>query len=134
MQILRGTVWPIVAGFLVVVFLSTGTDVLLENTGVFPPLTDQGLFVTWMLALALAYRTVFTIAGGYVAAWLSPQNPMRNVWILALLGQIGGIMGVVAGWNLSAHWYPIAIAVLAIPSVLFGGWLKTRGNSPAQTM
>ena len=121
----------VIAGFLVVVVLSTGTDAVLENVGIFPPASEQGLFITWMLALALAYRTVYTILGGYVTALLAPQNAMKHVWILAALGQLGGIMGVIAGWNLSAHWYPIALAVLAIPSVWLGGWLKTRHNSTA---
>ena len=118
----------VVAGFLTVVVLSMGTDKLLESTGIFPPPSEMGLFVTWMLGLALFYRTVYTVAGGYVTAWLAPQNPMKHVWVLAIIGQIGGISGVIAGWNLSAHWYPIAIAVLAIPSVWLGGWLRTRKN------
>lgn len=118
----------VVAGFLTVVVLSTVTDKVLELSGIFPPPTN-GLFVPWMLALALVYRTFYTILGGYVTALLAPQNAMKHVWILAILGQIGGIMGVIAGWNLSAHWYPIALAVLAIPSVWLGGYLKTRQGS-----
>jgi hypothetical protein len=127
------SIWAVVAGFLTVVVLSMGTDKVLEATGIFPPPSEMGLFVTWMLAFALLYRTIYTVLGGYVTAWLAPQNPMKHVWILAIFGQIGGIMGVVAGWNLSAHWYPIALAVLAIPSVWLGGWLRTRKHSNSQT-
>lgn len=124
------SIWAVVAGFVTVVVLSMATDKVLEATGIFPPPTD-GLFVTWMLALALVYRTVFTILGGYVTALLAPQNAMKHVWVLAILGQIGGVIGVVAGWNLSSHWYPIALALLAIPSVWLGGWLRTRKNVSA---
>src|SRR5262245_36226102 len=106
----------VVAGFLTVVVLSMGTDWVLETIGIFPPASDAGLYVTWMLALALTYRTVYTVLGGFVTAWLAPERPMRLVHILAVLGTIGGVAGVVAGWNLSAHWYPIALAVLAYPS------------------
>lgn len=113
----------VVAGFLVVVVLSTGTDWLLEALGIFPPVSEQGLFVTWMLALALFYRTAWTVVGGYVTAWLAPSNKMKHVYVLGVLGTMGGIAGVVAGWNLSEHWYPIALAVLAFPTVWFGGWL-----------
>ncbi len=112
------------------VVFSVGTDALLEGIGILPPPSEMGLFVPWMLALALAYRTAYTVLGGYVTAWLAPQNPMKHVWVLAVLGQLGGIAGVIAGWNLSAHWYPIALALLAIPSVWLGGWLRTRrGNT-----
>lgn len=130
MTFLKQWVSPVLVGFLTVVVLSMGTDAILQATGIFPPPTAYSA-ATWMLALALAYRTLFTVLGGYVAAWLSSVEPMKRVWTLAVLGQIGGILGVVAGWNLSAHWYPIAIAVLAIPSVWLGGWLKTRNESPA---
>lgn len=118
------SLWAVVAGFIVVVALSTGTDALLEKIGLFP---DPGVILgSGYLALALMYRTVYTVLGGFVTAWLAPQNPMKHVWVLAIIGQLGGIAGVFAGWELSAHWYPIALAVLAIPSVWFGGWLKTR--------
>lgn len=125
------SIWAVVAGFLVVVVFSMGTDWLLETMGIFPSPSEMGFFVTWMLAVALLYRTVYTVLGGYVTAWLAPQNSMKHVWILAIIGQIGGISGVIVGWNLSSHWYPIAIAVLAIPSVWLGGWLRTRksGNT-----
>jgi hypothetical protein len=106
------SVGAVVGGFFTVVFLSILTDSLLEKTGVFPPL-GSGLFVPWMLALALAYRTVYNIAGGYVAAWLAPNRPMHHVKILAFVGVVGGIIGVIAGWDLSAHWYPLALAALA---------------------
>lgn len=119
------SIGAVVAGFLTAVVLSMSTDKALEAIGIFPPPTE-GLFITWMLALALFYRTVYTVLGGYVTAVLSPQSPMKHVWILAIIGQLGGIMGVIAGWNLSQHWYPIAIAVLAIPSVWLGGWLRTK--------
>lgn len=118
--------FAVLAGFLTVVVLSIGTDFVLEKFGLFPPPTEQGLYITWMLALALCYRTLYTILGGYVTARLAPSKPMRLVLILAVLGTIGGIGGVVAGWHLSAHWYPIALAVLAFPSVWLGGKLYTR--------
>ena len=120
----------VVAGFLTVVVLSTGTDYVLEHTGILPLQMTGGF-----LAIALAYRTLYTILGGYVTALLAPQNAMKHVWVLAIFGQIGGIMGVIGGWNLSVHWYPIALAILAIPSVWLGGWLKMRKESvPAPTM
>jgi hypothetical protein len=42
---------------------------------------------------------------------------MKHVMILGLLGTLLGVVGVVATWNrdLGPHWYPIALAVLAIP-------------------
>lgn len=128
MNFLKLWVWPVLAGFLTVFVLSVGTDALLEAVGLFPP-QSAGEYGTGYLAIALAYRTIYTILGGYVTAWLATTEPMKRVWALAIFGQIGGILGVVGGWNLSAHWYPIALAVLAIPSVWLGGWLRMRTDT-----
>jgi hypothetical protein len=119
------SVGSVVAGFLVVVILSTVTDIILEKLGIFPPATD-GLFVTWMLLLALAYRSIYTVVGGYVTAMLAPTNPKKHIMILGIVGTIMGMLGVIAGWNLSAHWYPIALAVTAFPLVWLGGKLKMK--------
>lgn len=120
------SVWAVVAGFLVVVVLSTITDAILEKLGVFP---DGGLFVVWMLLLAFIYRSVYTVLGGYVTAKLAPTSPIRHVYVLAILGTLGGLVGVVVGWNLSAHWYPIALAVTAFPLVWWGGRIGTSKHT-----
>lgn len=119
------SIGAVFAGFLVVVILSVVTDTILEKTGIFPPPTN-GLFVTWMLLLALLYRSIYTVIGGFVTAWLAPGNPKKLVMILGIVGTIAGTLGVIAGWNLSAHWYPIALAVTAYPLTWLGGKLKTK--------
>lgn len=115
------SVGAVIVGFVTVAGLSTVTDSLVGYSGAFPAAST-----TAMLAFALVYRIVYTVLGGYVTAWLAPGNKMTRVWVLAGIGQLGGIAGVVSGWSLAAHWYPIAIAITAIPSVLIGGWLRTR--------
>ena|SRR6478735_7665878 len=122
------SIGAVLAGFLIVVILSTATDTILESLGIFPPPTD-GLFVTWMLALAFAYRTVYTVLGGYVTAALAPANPTKHVTILGIIGTIMGCIGIYIGailYTLSPIWYPITLAVAAFPSVWFGGKLKTK--------
>ena len=113
------------AGFITVVILSVGTDSILEVSGIFPP-PSQGLFITWMLVLALMYRCVYTVAGGYVTAWLSPDHPVRHSIILGSIGTVAAIIGVVTGWSLSQHWYPISLVVTALPCTWLGGKWKTR--------
>ena len=127
MNILK-SIGAVLAGFITVVVLSTLTDFVMESIGVLPPVSDQGLFVTWMLVLALAYRSVYTILGGYITSYLAPEHNRRNVKILAVLGFIAGVGGVIGGWNLSAHWYPIALAVTGPLFVLLGGRLQQRRN------
>lgn len=119
------SIWSVVAGFLVVAILSTVMDSVMEAMHIFPPI-GYGVLSTQLLLLALSYRIAFTILGGYVTATLAPKNPMKHVVILGIIGTIAGIGGIFAGWNLSAHWYPIAIALTGFPCVWLGGKLKTK--------
>jgi len=122
------SIGAVVAGFLVVVIFSIFTDTILESSGFFPRPDQGGLYDTGKLLFALFYRTLYTVAGGYATAMLAPDKKMKHVWILAILGQIGGILGVVGSWGkgLGPEWYPIALAVLAIPSVYLGGKLLLK--------
>lgn len=120
----------ILAGFVIVFILSTLTDFILEQTGFFPSVADQIKYSpeTWLLVTALAYRSVYTVLGGFITAKLSTTKPMKNVVILGIIGTILAVIGTIAGWNLSAHWYPIALAITAFPLVYIGGRLQIRNK------
>jgi len=116
------------AGFFATFILSIGTDILLHAAGVFPPWgqpMSNALFI-----LAAAYRTVYTVAGGYVTARLAANKPMGHVWTLGVIGLLAAIAGTAATWDkgpeFGPKWYPVALVVLAIPSVWLGGKLAQR--------
>ncbi len=119
------SILAVFAGFVTVVILSVGTDFVLELRGIFTP-PDQGLFTPWMLMVALIYRCVYTVAGGYVTARLSPNRPMRHVIILGSIGIVAATVGTVVAWDLSPHWYPIALVITALPCTWLGGKLTTN--------
>jgi hypothetical protein len=127
------SIGAVVAGFLTVAVLSTITDAILENTGVFPSYVSQmeNGSPVWVLVAALVYRSIFAVLGGYVTARLAPGNPMKHVKVLAVLGAIGGITGVFAGWQYGNQWYPIALAVTAYPLVYWGGKISLM-NKPTK--
>ena len=114
--------------FLTVAVFSTLTDMVLESLGIFPKidLSKSTSMTTWMLLLALSYRILYTFTGWYVTASLAPNRPMKHVFVLAALWQLWGIAWVIVGWHLSAHWYPLAIALTAIPCIWIWGYLKTE--------
>ncbi|MFA6364950.1 MAG: hypothetical protein WCW78_00925 [Candidatus Paceibacterota bacterium] len=114
----------VVAGFFTVAILSIATDFVLESLGILPPQTNPGAYVTWMLAFALFYRSIYTIVGGYVTAKVAPQNPMRHIYVLMILGGLGGVAGAINGWNLGNHWYPVSLAITGPLFVWLGGKLK----------
>ena len=126
MNILKG-IGAVLAGIIFIVVTHTATDFVMERLGIFPP-PDQGLHVTWMVMTATIYRSIFTVAGGYLTAALAPNLPMRYVVILGIIGLAVGTLGAIVTipMGLGPAWYPIALAVLALPCVWLGGKLKTK--------
>ena len=124
------------AGLLVVVVTSTATDAVLHATGVFPPMGQpmpDSLFV-----LALAYRIIYAIAGGYVAARLAPERPMWHAFALGFVGVVLATAGTVATWDrgpeFGPHWYPVALIATSIPCSWVGGkvfCMRARGRTVA---
>lgn len=117
------SIGAVVAGFAAVFILSVGSDYILESSGFFPGTAHPELYTSSMLFLALIYRCIYTIAGGYLTAMLAPGNPVRHAVILGSIGTVAALGGAIAGWNLSAHWYPIALVVTGLPCTWLGGKL-----------
>jgi len=126
MNVLKG-VGAILAGFVFIVGTHTATDFVLEKLGILTP-PDQGFHTTWMVVTATIYRSIYTIAGGYITAALAPDPPMRYVLILGLIGLVVGTLAAIATipMKLGPAWYPIALALLALPCVWLGGKLRTK--------
>jgi hypothetical protein len=129
------SVGAVFAGILVNFVLSLGTDVLLHSSGVFPgwgqPMSDK------LFAVALAYRLVYTVLGGYLTARLAPRNPMKHALILGVIGVVLATAGAAATWNkgpaFGPKWYPLALIITAVPATWLGGKLrKTPDSARAQ--
>jgi hypothetical protein len=123
----RSTI-AVLAGFFTVAGLSLATDQVLHVLQVYPP-WGQALYDPALNALALSYRLVYTLLGGFVTSRLAPASPMRQVNVLAIIGLIAGTAGAVAAItaaDLGPNWYPIAIAVTAYPLTWLGGVLGVR--------
>jgi hypothetical protein len=117
----------VIAGFIAVVGLSLGTDQVLHLLQVYPP-WGEPMYAPGLNLLALSYRIVYTVLGSYLTARLAPHSPMRHVWTLGAIGLVAGVAGVVASipLNLGPAWYPIAIALTALPCAWLGGVLYRR--------
>jgi len=112
-------------GFTAVAVLSLATDQVLHVLRVYPP-WGEPMWDTGLNLLALFYRLLYTVAGGYITARLAPRSPMRHVAMVGILGFIAGTAGAITAIsmaNLGPNWYPIALAVTAFPCVFLGGLL-----------
>ena len=125
----------VAAGFIVTALASTTADAVMHAAGIFP--RAPRLMSDPLFALATAYRALFTVAGGYVTARLAPERPMRHAWILAGIGLVAGLAGVVAyytigGAQIGPAWYAMSIPVEAFPCVWLGGRLAASLRSSAR--
>jgi hypothetical protein len=120
----------LIAGFFAVVLLSLGTDQVLHMLDVYPP-WGLPMYDTWLCLLALSYRIVYTVLGSYITARLAPRAPMRHAMILGTIGFAVGTAGAIATipMNLGPAWYPIAIALTALPCAWLGGVLHRRWHA-----
>jgi drug/metabolite transporter (DMT)-like permease len=120
------TAVALIAGLLVGVVLSLGTDQILHVLKVYPPwgqTMSDGLFL-----LATAYRIVYTVIGSYVAARLAPDRPMWHAMVLGVVGLVVSIAGAAATWTteppVGPHWYALLIAAISIPCAWLGGRIR----------
>jgi hypothetical protein len=117
----------VLIGFLTVFMLSVGMDMLAESVGILPPSTQPEAYQWWHLVIALIYRSIFTIFGGFVTAHISATKPMRQVIILAVIGTILGGLGTIANWEMAkatGTWYPVVLFLASPVCIWWGGTLK----------
>jgi hypothetical protein len=123
-SILR-SVAAVFAGVATVIVLSLATDVILHATGVYPPWFQPMADPLWVLALA--YRIVYGIIGGYIAARLAPNRPMADALWLGAIGTTLATLGVAMHWNKGPEygpaWFGIALIVTVLPCAWAGGKL-----------
>ncbi|AAN50375.1 hypothetical protein RBB68_04770 [Leptospira interrogans] len=121
------SIWAIIAGFLTIFILSTAVDLILHQTGIYPPM---GVIMSdELFALATAYRVFFGILSGYVTAKIAPDQPVKHSLALGVLGLIVSITGAIVMWDAGPAWYSLAIIAIALPCSWAGGILYERSQT-----
>ena len=118
------SVGAVFAGFAAIAVLSTIADAAMHAAGIYPD-TAQGSSDA-LFGMALAYRTLFGVIAGFIAAALAPNHPMRHAVVLGGIGVAVSTAGAVAMWNVGPHWYPIAVALICLPSAMIGASLQLK--------
>jgi hypothetical protein len=98
----------------------------MHKSGIFPPwgvpMSDR------LFLLATAYRVAFGVAGSYITARLAPNRPLWHAMLAGVIGLAISILGAAVTWNrgpeFGPHWYPVLLAVLALPQSWLGGMLR----------
>lgn len=127
-NLLRST-GAILLAFIAVFVLSLATDQVFHLLEVYPP-WGQPMFDTAPVALALSYRLIYGVLGGYLAARFAPRNALRHALVLGGIGTLLSSAGAVAMWDFGPHWYSVGLALTALPCSWLGAvlYLKRRGG------
>jgi len=114
----------VVVGIVVGAVLSLGTDQVLHVLHVYPP-WGEPMYDPKLNLLALSYRIVFAILASYIIARMAPYSPMRHALVGGLIGFVVSLAGAIAAipMNLGPTWYPIVLALTALPCAWLGGIL-----------
>lgn len=128
------SVAALLAGFVVVVVLSLGSDVVLHAIHFYPPWGASMVGFEGTLLLATFYRTLFGVLGSYITARLAPDRPMGHALVGGVIGLVLSIVGAAVTWNkgpaFGPHWYPLTLIVLAVPQAWLGGKIGVMQLSP----
>ena len=118
------SILAVLAGIVVGIVLSLGTDFGLHAIGFAPSIKDG--WPNHLLALATAYRSIYGIFASYVIAWLAPNRPMGHSLVAGALGLVVSSLGAAVAWSTTVgqHWYPVALALTALPTAWIGAKLR----------
>jgi hypothetical protein len=125
------SIWALLGGVLFTVVVTTLVDLALHAAGVYGG-SEQPLG-NGLAALALSYRIVIGIGGGWLTAVLAPRRPVAHALALGVVGAALGAIGAVVTWDkgLGPHWYSVSLAILAIPQCWLGGTIFDRSGVAA---
>ena len=111
----------VLGGLLTTFAVTTAVDVVLHQTGVFPPMPER--MSDALFAVALGYRIPFNTLGCVVAARLAPANPKYHAYALGLVGCVLATIGAIVMWATGPGWYSLANIAVALPCAWLGGRL-----------
>jgi len=126
-RILLKSIGAIIAGFALGAILSIVTDFLLEKLGIISRDNFKQTSVI-LICLVIIYRFIFNVTGCYLTAKLAPNNPMKHVIIIGIIGTVLSILGSLAMWDKAIPFYNIAIILISFPSAWLGGKLFLSNN------
>jgi len=118
------SILALLAGIVVGIVLSSGTDSALQAMGLAPSIREG--WPNSLLVWATLYRSIYGIFAAYVIARLAPNRPMGHALLAGALGMIVSALGAAATWNrtVGQHWYPVVLALTAMPTAWIGGRLR----------
>jgi hypothetical protein len=120
------SIGAVAAGLVTLAALCMLTDKLLVAAHLFPSPAAHRPYTLALLAIVVAYCTVYTLMGGYVTARLAPTRPVAHAVVLGVLGMALSTLGTMHQWQIGNGWNTITLVAEGIPLCWVGALLWTR--------
>ena len=104
------SIGAILFAFIAIGVLTLCVDQIFHALGVYPP-WGEPMLEPGLNLLALSYRLIITVTGGYLVASLAPHSPVRHALILGGIGLVLGSLGGLAARDMSPTWFLVAVAI-----------------------
>lgn len=120
------SVLAVLAGIVLGIVLSVGTDWGLHLIGLAPAPAQNMRWPDQLLLLAAVYRSIYGVIASYVIAWLAPNRPMGHALLAGALGTLVCTLAAIGTWSgtVGQHWYGVALVVTALPTAWVGAKLR----------
>jgi hypothetical protein len=118
------SILALLAGIVVGIVLSVGTDLGLHAIGVVPAQSER--WPNQLLLLATVYRSIYGVIAAYIIAWLAPNRPMGHALVAGALGIVVSTLGGAAAWSstIGQHWYSVTLLLTMLPTSWIGAKLR----------
>ena len=83
------------------------------------------------LAVNIVYSVIAALTGGYVAARIAPQRPVKHAVLLAVFALVTSIVSAVLQGDRLPRWYQVLLAVCMPMVIVLGGWARARSSTRA---
>src|SRR5262245_9516464 len=127
-EITMKNVLAVLAGLIFTIVVSLGLDQVMTRTGVFTDVIGTMTTGDWLIALS--YRLVAAIGGGWITARLAQSRPVFLAIVLGVIGTLVGLAGFAAAFirrpDLGPLWYPALLVITAIPCTWLGAKIANR--------
>ncbi len=87
----------VIAGLAFTIAIAVGLDYVMHNTGVFSYEASDMTTSDWLLAMS--YRLVGAIGGGWITAKLAQSRPLFLAIVLGIIGTVIGLAGLLVAWQ-----------------------------------
>ena len=126
----RKSVWPIIAGFLLLAVLSVGADMILR--GFFPRAFGPSEAPLGALAstVTILYASAFGVLSSYLTARLAPSRPVTHALALGGIVFLLALGGLVGSWHRAPAWFDIGFLAMVFASAWLGGIIRARQLQP----